>query len=147
MKMRSNLPCSGVFMESAVEEFGEDIPQPHGEEAEQDGEADVGPGIEPLAVPGQVEGLEAERGKGGVAAADADHEKLAGGGAGERAAVGVGPGGEEADDEGAGDIDDEGADREGLAEAPGDGSGEPVAGYSAQGAARGDPEIIHLQRH
>ena len=103
--------CFGVDGES------EDVAEPNAEETKNEGENGVGAGAEPFAVFSEGQGLQAERRESGVAAADADHEKLAKGGRGEDAAFGAGEGGEGADDEGAGDIDEESAPRESLADA------------------------------
>src|ERR1044071_490856 len=145
MKIRSSLPCSGIFMGSTVKDFSQDMSQPDGEQAEDNRERPVGAGVEPLAVANQVKGLQTEGGKGGVAAANADHEKLARRGAGRQPPVRTGPGGEETDGERAGDIDHQCADRERFAESLGDQSREPVTGRSTQCAAKGNPEIVHAQ--
>ena len=59
----------------------------------------VAAGLKPFTVVRQVQRLQAERRKGGVAAADAGHEKLPRIAAGEDAAIRTGQRGEKADDE------------------------------------------------
>ena len=109
---------------------------PHGSQREDDGERDVCPCGGPAAFVGEFERLQAEGGKGGVATEQADHEKLAGKRHGRER-------GEEADEEGAADIDEEGAEVRGS-EFFTHLRGEPEAEHAAESAAEGDEQVgIH----
>ena len=105
---------------------------------------DVGAGEQPFAVAGEVQRLQAEGGERRVAAADPGHDELAGVAADEKAAVRPGQRGEEADDEAAGDVDDQRAYRERPAEGVRGEAREPIARHAAQCAAEHDPEPSHL---
>src|SRR5438045_9156598 len=52
-------------------------PKPYCREAAGEREQRIQRGLEPVTVPNEIQCLEAERGKRGVAATDADHKKLA----------------------------------------------------------------------
>ena len=78
--MRGRFSCSGIFelsvLELSVYNFAENEAQPNRQQAGGDGNGDVAPGPKPLAGARQVECLQAEGGKGGVAAANAYYAKL-----------------------------------------------------------------------
>src|SRR5208337_142486 len=104
---------------------------------------DIKTGERPFAVLRKTKGLQAERGESGVAAADSGHDELARVRADEDASVGSGQGGKEADDERPGHVDDQRADRKGLADMVGGETRKPVARDSAEHAAQHDPQPCH----
>src|SRR4051794_39492955 len=120
MKMRSSMASRGMCMASSPLELVEggrrEVAEPHRKEAEHEGQADVAPGPPHLAVADQGEGLQAERGEGGVAAAQADHHELPRFRPDQQATVWAGERSEEADDERADDVDDQRPPREQIAE-------------------------------
>ena len=81
MKMRSSTASRESGMAqihfNALIETAKQVPQPHGEEAKHDGTDDIATGLKPFAVIGEIEGLQAERGKGGEAAEQPNHDELA----------------------------------------------------------------------
>src|SRR5208283_4754867 len=126
-------------MESGLEQAAADPAEVGGEQAEDVGAEDVERDAEPFAVAGEVEGLESVTGKRGVAAAEADHEEIAPFGFEPGAAAGgSADGGDEADGEAAGDVDDKRAQREHGDQRimfrlmGGDEAVEPVAGQRAE---------------
>lgn len=109
-----------------------------GGQADDDGDDDVGQGLKGAAIPHQVQGLQAERRKRGEPPANPDHHEGSDvGGDGEAALIGR-QRAEEADDEGAQDVDQDGAPGELRAGDPGDEDGEPGAGDAAERSAKGD---------
>lgn len=80
-----------------------------GGDAEGDREQDVGQRLAGATVAQKVEGLEAEGGEGGKAAAQADHDEEAGVVIEGIAAAGGGECGEKADDARADDVDEDGS--------------------------------------
>src|SRR5205807_2333136 len=89
---------------SANNQFRQDMAEPDGEQAKEEGSHDVRAGVEPLALARKVERLQAERRKRGVSAADADHEKLAPGGAHQEAPFRAGKRCDKSNDERSGGI-------------------------------------------
>ena len=109
---------------------------------------DIAAGLQPFAVTGEVQRLQAERGEGGVAAEDAGHDELARRRAGEDAAVRARQRGEEADDERAEHVHEQRAPGEGLAEQPRCDARAPIACDPAKRAAERDPQIkSERERH
>src|SRR5258708_145829 len=94
-------------MRSLIKPARDAVAEPHGNQAEGQGQREVGGGGERPPGAQQVESLEAEGGEGGVAAAQPDHDELPPKRADQQASVRAGEGGEEADDEGADDIDED----------------------------------------
>src|SRR5437868_14914644 len=117
MKMRNRVASCGISIrmfrlracESPAEGRGAKMPEPDGAEAKNNGQNHVRRGADPIAFHGQVQGLEAEGRKGGVTAADANHESQAPFRPNEEPAFGSGIGGEETDDEAAADVHQQGA--------------------------------------
>src|SRR6266536_1965876 len=97
MKMRSNLPFSGIFMSSAVQCLSEQMPQPDGQQTERDRRHHVGEGVQHLSFLRQLKGLKTEGRKRRVAAAEAGHEKAAQARADDPAPVRTGERGKQAD--------------------------------------------------
>src|SRR5580704_3148927 len=119
------------------------MPEPDRRKAQDEGERDVDARELHLAVAHEVERLQAEGREGGVAAANARHHELAGFGAHQIPAVWAGEGGEESDDEGADDVDRQGAEREGLAEMVGGETRAPIARSTSERAPYRHPDIHH----
>ena len=117
--------------------IGKQESQPHADQAQGYREQNVAGGIKPFAIVDEVQGLQAERGKRGVTAADAEHEKLRGEGARLRihATFRTCHRPNDTDSKRAGDIDEEGAPRKGLAETAGDDARKPVAPDTAERTA------------
>src|SRR5664279_490233 len=123
MKIRRRMDSLGISMSGSlqlVEVGGRQVAEPDGDQAGDERTDRVAAGLQPLAVTGEVERLQAERGKRRVAAADAGHEKLPRVAPGENPAVRAGQGGVKADDERARDIDDKRAPRKRGANVSGD---------------------------
>ena len=119
------------------------VAEPHGDQAERHRAENVQSGAQPLALLGEVESLQAERGEGGVTAADANHEKFARGVASEPAAVWTGAAGENADEQRAADVGDECAPGKTIAPARLAEVGDPEAGDAPERTAEGDPNVCN----
>src|SRR5664279_3061326 len=149
MKMRRRTDSWGSSISGSfqlVEVGGGQVAEPDGHQAGDDRTDRVAAGLQPLAVTGEAEGLQAERGKRRVTAAEASHEKLPRMAAGEDAAVRCGQGGVKADDERAGDIDDQRAPWERGAKMAGHNTGQKEARHAAERAAQGDEKVEHHDR-
>src|SRR3954467_334169 len=85
-----------------------------------DGEKDVRRGPEPIAFQGQIQSLQAEGRKGGVAAADSGHESEPPFRPNEQSAFASGVSREKSDNQATTHVYEQGAVREGFAEAPSD---------------------------
>src|ERR1043166_2876514 len=78
MKMRSSTASWGICISGSFrrgDSGGEQMSQPHRTETEHDRKHDVETGAKPFAVARQIERLQAERRKRGVAAANPEHKK------------------------------------------------------------------------
>lgn len=128
--------------DSPAEGGGAEMAEPDGAEAKHDRKNDVSGGAEPIAFHGQVERLQAEGRKGGVAAADAGHEGETPFRPNEQPAFRSGVSREEPDDEAAADVHEQGAVRKRFAEAAADDARQPVARDAAERAAAGDEPVI-----
>jgi len=119
------------------------VAEPHGDHAEGDGKQNVSAGIKPFAVAQEIQGLQAEGGESGVAAANAGDEELNREGArlGSHFSLRRGERAKDADDERAGDVDDEGAPGKRLSEFIRDEAAKAVAGHAAERSADCDPKI------
>src|SRR5271156_1572733 len=133
--------CYDIALRSPVSSLGDHMAEPDGAEAEQQRQADIGGGGQRPAALQQGERLQAEGGEGGIAAAQPDHDELPAERAHIDAAVGAGEGGEAADDEGADEVDDDGAPGEKRPPQRHRQQAAAVAGETAQGAADADDEI------
>src|SRR5579872_6238723 len=120
---------------------GGNIAKPHKEQAQRHRKHYVCTCAEEIAVAGKIKRLQAEGGKGGEAAAQARHDKLAGGGTCEHPAIRPGKRGEEANYKRAQYINDERAQRKSLSIRRCDHAGKRVTRHTTQRAANGDPEI------
>src|SRR6266540_4646174 len=90
-----------------IENHGQEISQPYRDHAANERKDGVCTRVEPFAVTRQVERLQAERGERGVTATDANHEKGACAWRNQPASVRPGERGEQADEERAGNVDEE----------------------------------------
>src|SRR6187200_625222 len=90
------------------------MPEPDSKQAEHDRADNIAARLQPFTVLHEIERLQAERGKCGVTAAQADHDELACRRAYEDAAVRSGQSREKADDERPCDIHEQGTPREGF---------------------------------
>src|SRR5689334_8937885 len=92
--------------------------KPDSDQAQQKGEHRIGARTDPFSVAREIKRLQTEGGERRVAAADAGHEEGAERRRDQPASVRVSKGGEQSDDEGAGDVDDERAIGKRLSELP-----------------------------
>src|SRR5689334_6695958 len=88
--------------------------------------------MRPLSVAHQIECLQAEGGKSGIAAAKAHHDELPGGAADQDPPIRAGQGPEKSYDEGSGHIDDERPPGKGFSEGARDQTGQEIARDGAQ---------------
>src|ERR1035437_1926357 len=112
MKMRSSRESTGSCMlafQRMVEKRGQNVPEPHRDETDDDRADHVAARAQPVAVTYEVQGLQTERGKRRVAAANAKHEKAPRLAAGEPTAIGAGKCRQKANGEAAGDVHPKGA--------------------------------------
>src|SRR5262249_375857 len=91
---------------------------PYGEDAGYDRDRDIATGIKPFTVVHQIEGLQAERRKGRIPAANPDHAELTRGCAHEIGSIGSCQSGKKTDDKRARDVHDDRAPRKGFADRP-----------------------------
>src|SRR5580692_1203716 len=105
--MRRRTASWGVSIKLSPEGGGADVPQPDGHKAAHIGTYHIPARTEPLTILDETKGLQAEGGKGGVAAADADHEKIPELGTHQQGPIRVGQCAEKADRERAGHVDDQ----------------------------------------
>src|ERR1700761_4500814 len=119
--------------------LGEDVPEGHGAEAEEDRESHVQQGLAPCPGAQQVVGLQAKSGEGSKAAAEANHHEDADGLRHLEAAAGHGEATEEADDEGADDVDEDRRPGKAGAVLWEHFAAERITKSTADGAAEGDP--------
>src|SRR5437588_7694410 len=146
MKMRSSFPLSGIFI-SVIDQLADEIAEPDGDQTERDRQRYIGSGVKPLSFLHEIQGLQAKRGKRGITAADAHHQKLDHEWTQVRMnpSLGSGDGRNRANEKGPGDIHGERVPRKNCAQAIGDDARQPVAGDPTDGAAQSDPKIFHLQ--
>ena len=113
--------------------------EPGSEEAKDQRQDAIGAGFEPLAALSQGQGLETEGGESGVTATDAEHEELAKGGRSKPTTVRACDGCKDANDEAAGDVDDDGAPGKRLANSGGNTTGNAPARQAAEATAHKYP--------
>src|SRR5665213_918784 len=116
MRRRTDSSGSGMGwgLAGVVDGGGEQMTEPDGDEAEDDGADHVAAGMQPLALAGEDERVPAEGGERRIAAADAGHQELPGVGAGEPPSVRLGERVDETDDKRTGHIHDQYSPGEGL---------------------------------
>jgi hypothetical protein len=119
------------------------MPQPDGKQAEDQREDGVQTCFEPFAVSREVERLKAERGKGGVASTDANHEPLSETDGCQPAPIGASQRRKKTNGEGARDVDDQGAPRECFAKMTGNEARPGESRDAAQTAAQENPDVAH----
>src|SRR2546430_15525525 len=116
--------------------------RPDRPETKNDRQDDVRRGAEPITFHGQVQGLQAERGKRGVTAANAGHESQPPFRPNEQSAFRSGVSRKKTDYEATAHVHEQGPVGKRFAKAPADYAGEPVAGDAPQRAAAGDEPVI-----
>src|SRR5690349_2448680 len=141
MKTRSKTASWGICISVGLEGQRQQMAKPDGDQAQQKGEHGIGARAEPFPVPREIKRLQTEGGKRCVAAADAGHEEGAERRRDQPASVRVSERGEQADDEGAGDVDDERAIGKRLPELPRHKARDPESRDTAKRPADTDPEI------
>ena len=122
-----------------VDGGGDEVAEPGSEEAKDKRQDAIGRGFEPLTIFGQRQGLEAEGGESGVTATDAKHEELAKGGRSEPTTFRACDSRENADNEAAGDVDDDGAPGKRLTSSGGNTAGNAPARQATEATAHKYP--------
>lgn len=128
----------GIGKSAAVQQQSTHVSQPDGHETPHERSHRVQPGPQPLARADEVERLQAERRKRRVAAANPDQEKLPKTWTDDQPTFRVRQPGEKPDDEAAGDIYEQRAERERRSEAGCHEAREPKPGRTAEAAAAED---------
>ena len=121
--------------------------EPDRAEAKHYRENHVRRGAQPIAFHAEVERLQAEGRKGGVAAADAGHESQAPFRANQDAAFGSRVSREESDYETTAHVHKQRAERKSLAETPPDDAGKPLARHAPKSTAPRDEQVIEAIHH
>lgn len=139
---------TGRKIQLTIEHFPRAKAQPHRQQTERDGEQNISSGVKPLAFAEQVQGLQTEGGKRGVAAADADHQEVQEEilRRGRKTVLRQRQRREHADEQRTGNIHGERAPRKMFSESRGEQEGNPKTRRAAEAAAQRDPKEIFQRR-